>query len=105
MPWTDDPAEVALMLQRAATILCGGYNASYFARSWWRLSGASNGRRARRVGAAVLALTNLAFLVTSVAPVLPGGEWRPGLQVLAGLFPLAAAAAMTALILRNRARR
>ena len=105
MPLTDDPVEVALMLQRASTILCSGYNASYFGRSWWRLSGAGNGRRARRVAAAVLALTNLAFLVTSASPVLPGGAWRPGLQALVGLLPLAAAAAMTVLILRNRARR
>ena len=104
MPWTDDPVEVALMLQRAVTVLCSGYNASYFARSWHRLNGVGNGRRARRVAAAVLALTNLAFLVTSAAPVLPGGAWRPGLQALAGLFPLSAAAAMTTLILRNRAR-
>ena len=78
MPWTDDPVEVALMLQRATTVLCGGYNASYFCRSWWRLSGAGNGRRARRVAAAVLALTNLAFLVTSAAPVLPAGAGPPG---------------------------
>ena len=105
MPWTEDPVEAALMLQRAATVLCGGYNASYFGRSWWRLSSADNGRRARRVAAAVLALTNLAFLVTSATPVLPGEAWRPGLQALVGLFPLAAAAAMTILILRNRARR
>ena len=82
------------------------YNASYFVRAL-----ETPERRARlplpppsRRGA-VLTLTNLAFLVTGVAPVLPAQAWRPGLHTLVGLFPLSAAPAMTTLILRNRVRR
>jgi hypothetical protein len=110
--------ETILLLQRAITVLCGGYNLAHFARSWHGLgrrepkgldSGAGVGRRnGRRVAAAVLAITNLAFLVTGVMPLvtlsLPVVSRHPGAQALAGLFPLAAVLAMTVLILRAQGR-
>ena len=63
----------------------------------------------RRAAAMVLALTNLAFMLIGAEPVtelsLPGVPEGTALDGLAGLFPLAATAAMTLLILRSRARR
>ena len=119
-PGLGEPLEAIVLLQRSITLLCGGYNTVYFSRSWRRLgqwngragagdgAGGGNATRGKRIAAAVLALTNLAFLVTSVAPFVapsyPLEAWQPGAQALAGLFPLAAVGSMTALIWRSRTR-
>lgn len=112
---------MAVLLQRLLTVLFGGHNVVYFARYWRRLArrdmaegsqrglgGPPNARRGRRIAAAVLALTNMALMATGmasfIAPSFPLNHGQPGAQAVAGLLPLAAAAAMTGLILRGRIR-
>ena len=87
-------------LQRAAIVLLGGYNAAHFGAMWRRMgrqgtaagegrpggTAAGEGKRGRRIGAGVLALTNLGFVLTSGAQVAPTVEpWPAGIAALAGL--------------------
>ena len=37
MPWATDPMEAVLLLQRAAIVLLGGYNAAHFGAMWRRM--------------------------------------------------------------------
>ena len=37
MPWATDPVEAVLLLQRAAIVLLGGYNAAHFGAMWRRM--------------------------------------------------------------------
>ena len=37
MPWETDPVEAVLLLQRAAIVLFGGYNAAHFGAMWRRM--------------------------------------------------------------------
>ncbi len=120
MPWETDPVEAVLLLQRAAIVLLGGYNAAHFGAMWRRMGrqGAAAGegwpggaaarerKRGRRIGAGVLALTNLGFVLTSGAQLAPTVEpWPAGIAALAGLVPMAAVGAMSVLVLRSRSRR
>ena len=121
MPWETDPMESVLLAQRAAIVLLGGYNAAHFGAMWRRMGrqGAAAGegwpggtaaagerRRGRRIGAAVLALTNLGFVLTSGAQLAPTVEpWPAGIAALAGLVAMAAVGAMSVLVLRSRSRR
>ena len=176
MPWETDPMESVLLLQRAAIVLLGGYNAAHFGAMWRRMGrqGAAAGegwpggtaaagegwpggtaaagegwpggtaaagegwpggtaaagegwpggtaaagegwpggkaaagerKRGRRIGAGVLALTNLGFVLTSGAQLAPTVEpWPAGIAALAGLVAMAAVGAMSVLVLRSRSRR
>ena len=131
MPWETDPMESVLLAQRAAIVLLGGYNAAHFGAMWRRMGrqGAAAGeggpagpaagegrpggtaaagerRRGRRIGAGVLALTNLGFVLTSGAQLAPTVEpWPAGIAALAGLVAMAAVGAMSVLVLRSRSRR
>ena len=51
-----------VVAQDVGTAGCGLLNAGYFAGYWWR----RNGRRGRRLGAAALALVNMAAVVEAV---------------------------------------
>ena len=67
MPWETDPMEAVLLLQRAAIVLLGGYNAAHFGAMWQRMgrqgavaagegrpgeaAAAGERRRGRRIGA------------------------------------------------------
>ena len=120
MPWETDPMESVLLAQRAAIVLLGGYNAAHFGAMWRRMGrqgaaagegwpgGAAAGerKRGRRIGAGVLALTNLGFVLTSGAQLAPTVEpWPAGIAALAGLVAMAAVGAMSVLVLRSRSRR
>ena len=56
MPWATDPVEAVLLLQRAAIVLLGGYNAAHFGAMWRRMgrqgTAAGERRRGRRIVAA-----------------------------------------------------
>ena len=121
MPWESDPMESVLLAQRAAIVLFGGYNAAHFGAMWRRMgrqgavagegrpgeaAAAGERRRGRRIGAGVLALTNLGFVLTSGAQLAPTVEpWPAGIAALAGLVSMAAVGAMSVLVLRSRSRR
>ena len=110
MPWATDPVEAVLLLQRAAIVLLGGYNAAHFGAMWRRMgrqgTAAGERKRGRRIGAGVLALTNLGFVLTSGAQLAPTVEpWPAGIAALAGLVSMAAVGAMSVLVLRSRSRR
>ena len=108
----------ALLLQRVLTVLSAGFNALYFLGYLGQLAGqgkeAGNGLawsrlQRRKVAVAVLACTNLALLVGGLLPLMAArfdlGNGRRGLELIAVLLPLAAALAMTALVLRAKSSR
>jgi hypothetical protein len=51
-----------VVAQDLSTAACGILNAGYFARYWWR----TNGQRARRLGAAALALVSVAAVAEAI---------------------------------------
>ena len=100
-----DPIEAALLVQRSLTVAVSAYNALYFAT--YRLR---NGRY--RLGAAVLALINLAIAGESAAFwLLPwlmaesSGQVTAAGQLVAASLSLAVSMAMAALILRQKMRK
>lgn len=86
----------------ALIVVSGGFNAAFFARY-------SATRSRRRVGALVLALVNLSFLLQGlywVAMPLRSGYPQPlenGNALIVEMITLASSLAITALILRQRA--
>ena len=95
--------EALAVLERGITAICSVFNALYFA-------GYRSGLRRRRVGALVLLVVNLAFLVQSLYFGLLPYFTRldlvtlianPGLRLAAGLLPLVASFLITLLILRQ----
>jgi len=102
-----DPGVVLVVAQDMGTALCAVFNAAYFSRLWLRASG----WRARRLGAASLALVNAAIALESL--FFQAVYWcygmgvsieallSPGVWLMARFLLFAAAAFITVLILRR----
>ena len=95
-----------VVAQDLVTAACGLLNAGYFANYWWR----RNGVRARRVGAAALALLSAAAVAEALfsQALLWSQEGRgalgqlsPGMWALLRLPLLAATVFISVLILRR----
>jgi len=95
-----------LVAQDLATGACGLFNAGYFVGYWWR----GNATRARRIGAAALALVSLAAVVEALFSqglfwaqegLGPLGQLSPGLWALVRLPLFAATGFISILILRR----
>lgn len=107
----------ALLLQRSFTVLSAGFNALYFFRYLGQMArrGVNSNSLAlgrfqrRKVAVIVLACTNLALLAGGLVPLMVArfdvGNGRQGLEFIAGLLSLAAASAMTVLVLRVKSGR
>ncbi len=95
-----------VVAQDLATVACGLLNAGYFAGYWWR----KDGPRARRIGAAALALVSAAAVVEALFSqglfwaqqgVGPLGQLSPGVWTLVRLPPFVATVFISILILRR----
>lgn len=93
--------ELALWLQRGATVVCSAFNAAYFVRYPAR-------RWRRRVSALALVLLNLAILLQALVlgwlarwPLAESWQLlgEPRVQFLLGVIPTLASALVAALIL------
>ncbi len=89
-----------------ATAACGLLNTGYFIGYWWR----RNGSRARRIGAATLALVSAAAVVEAIFSQAlfwahqgmgPLGQLSPGMWALVRLPLLASTVLISILILRR----